>query len=110
MRKGNIYLPTQINFSTDDRTLYLLSKFEHNGHYYLLCKNDILHKVNIYELGYYSWYPYIRILTDNQVQKRLTPFREWLKRVNFNERRYCVKYVSRDTGKIDMRSTIPHLL
>lgn len=91
------------------RCLKVISKFERNGHYYILCKNEILHKANIYEVGF-DHIPFLRQLTNTQIRKRLKMFRECFRKINYKERRYCVKYVLRDTGKIDMRSTVSHLL
>jgi len=91
------------------RCLKVISEFELSGHYYLLCKNEIINKANIYEVGY-DHYPYLRQLTNTQIRKRLKMFRECFKKINYKERRRCIKYVVRDTGKIDMRSTVSHLL
>ena len=48
---------THTGNSYDKRVLILISKFEQNDHYYLLCRNEISHKANIYELRY-NHYPY----------------------------------------------------
>lgn len=106
---GDVAHWVKTNGHQEERCLKVISKFELNGHYYLLCKSEILQKANIYEVNF-DHIPFLRQLTNTQIKKKLKMFRECFKKINYKERRYCIKYVIRDTGKIDMRSTVSHIL